>query len=324
MRNRGKTESLLTSKERDTKEREFFGSGIWSGISSKHRAVDTLRTKLANILFDHIRNHLDTPIKHIEESLNNQRKKLRQLGPPRYSPFQERAYLHMIASQFQLLSLRAIEGNYSNEFFGGLYPDDMSAAMDDYRIRRLRAFVRDLNRTFAFILSARGSRRFIYSVKAGSQDSDSEKLADEEDILPSNLYALASQYPFIHPDPVSRDTVKAELEHLSSVNKGIDFPGTINDLVAVRLFQDQSTPWEAIARFHIKFVLRVAKSFTEKLVTYLTGLDQTTCSAILLNVVDPFFEERKVMLENKLQELLYHFRTGYPQLSDAEFHQACK
>lgn len=322
LRNRSEMEGSLTPQERDSKEREFFDSGIWSAIPSNNRGVNTLRKKLANILLDHIRQNLDTLIKNIEENLDNRRKKLQRLGSPRSSPAQLRAHLDKIASQFQLLSLRAIEGNYSDEFFGGLYPDDMSASMDDGRIRKLRALVRDLNRTFAYILSTKGSRRVILADDADAQDSDDGNLTGEEASLPSFLHVLATQYPFRTPEKVSRDTIKAELEPLSSANQGTEFPGTTNDLIAVKLFQDQSRPWEAIARFHIGFILRIVKSFTEKLVTHITGLDQTTCSAILLNVVDPFFEERTPMLENKLQELLCHFRSGYPQPSDAEFRQA--
>ncbi|KAI1426479.1 hypothetical protein F5Y12DRAFT_282554 [Xylaria sp. FL1777] len=321
LRNRGETESSLQPKERDSKEKEFFDSGIWSAIPSNNRGVLTLRKKLANILLDHIRKNLDTLIRDIQTNVNTRKKTLELLGAPRSSPPQLRAHLDKIASQFQLLSLRAIEGNYSDEFFGGLYPTSSSAATGDSRVRKLRALVRDLNRIFAYVLATKGSRRIIVPDKTYGKVNTKKASSNQEISLPSFLSAFETQYPFNDPEEVTRSVISAELEPLSSANQGTEFPGTTNDLLAVKLFQDQSSPWEAIARFHIDFLLRIVKSFTEKLVTYITGPDQKTCSAILLNIVDPFFEKRTSKLESKLQELLCHFRSGYPSPSDTEFRE---
>ncbi|TGJ86557.1 hypothetical protein E0Z10_g2250 [Xylaria hypoxylon] len=306
LRNRGESETSLTPKERDSKEAAFFDSGIWSAIPSNNRGVATLRKKLASILLDHVRKNLDTLIKDIQEKMDLRKKTLERLGPPRSSPPQLRAHLDKIASQFQLLSLRAIEGHYSDEFFGGLYPDYLSASVDDSRIRKLRALIRDLNRTFAYVLATKGSRRIILPERTdGGQDHKNPE--SQETSLPSFLRALETQYPFDNPEEVTRSAIRAELEPLSSANQGTEFPGTTNDLLAVKLFQDQSRPWEAIARFHIDFLLRIVKSFAEKLVTYITGPDEKTCSAILLNIVDPFFEkyaEFRAILARRHQKYL--------------------
>ncbi|RYC63809.1 hypothetical protein CHU98_g2382 [Xylaria longipes] len=319
LRNRSEKEIALSPAERDSKENEFFDSGIWSAIPSNNRGIDTLRKKLANILLDHVRKNLDTLIQDIQDNLNNRKRTLDRLGGPRSSPSQLRAHLDNIASQFQLLSLRAIEGNYSDEFFGGLFPESPSSSIDDDRVRKLRALVRDLNRTFSYVLATRGSTRVILPDHSNGSKSDEENVESHRISLPSFLRLLETQYPFDGPQKVTRDAIRLELEPLSSANQGTEFPGTTNDLLAVKLFQDQSRPWETIARFHIDFILRVVKSFTEKLVTYITGLDERTCSAILSNIIDPFFDKRTLKLEQKLQELLYHFRNGYPQPSDAEF-----
>ncbi|KAI0543950.1 P-loop containing nucleoside triphosphate hydrolase protein [Xylaria curta] len=318
LRNRSEKETSLSSTERDAKENEFFDSGIWSAIPSNNRGIDTLRKKLANILLDHVRKNMDTLIEDIQDSLGSRKKTLERLGGPRSSPSQLRVHLDKIASQFQLLSLRAIEGNYSDEFFGGLYPETPLDSVDDNRVRKLRALMRDLNRTFSWVLATRGSRRIIIADHTDGK-IDAGHSQRNPTSLPSFLHILESQYPFDSPPKVTRDAVKLELEPLSSANQGTEFPGTTNDLLAVKLFQDQSLPWEAIARFHIDLVLRVVKSFVEKLVTYITGPDEKTCYAILSNIVDPFFEKCTLKLEEKLRELLWHFQNGYPQPSDAEF-----
>ncbi|KAI0478064.1 P-loop containing nucleoside triphosphate hydrolase protein [Xylaria cf. heliscus] len=319
LRNRSEKESSLSSAERDSKELDFFDSGIWSTIPSNNRGIDTLRKKLANILLGHVRENLDTLITDIQDNLDNRKGALESLGGPRSSPPQLRAHLDKIASRFQLLSLRAIEGNYSHKFFGRLFPDSQSDSIDDSRVRKLRALVRDLNRTFSYVLATRGSRRIIVPNPTDGTRFDAKNMENYEINLPSFLRILETQYPFKGPPKVTRDAIRLELEPLSAANQGTEFPGTTNDLLAVQLFQDQSSPWETIARFHIDFVLRVVKYFAEKLVAYITGLDERTRSAILSKIIDPFFEERTLKLEQKLQELLCHFRDGYPQPSDAEF-----
>ncbi|KAI1436314.1 hypothetical protein GGR50DRAFT_686501 [Xylaria sp. CBS 124048] len=313
LRNRSATEASLSSADRDVKELEFFDSSVWSAIPANTRGATTLRKKLANILFDHTRSGLNTVIKDLDGNLKTRQKALAQLGEPKSSPRQLREYLGKIASQFQLLSLHAIEGNYSHEFFGGLYPDSSASAVDDNRIKKLRALVRDLNRTFAYILATKGSRRIICDNTLDGAGKN-PKLD-----LPPFLRVLHDQYTFENPETVTRNAIREELEPLSSANQGTELPGGANDLLVVKLFRDQSAPWEDIARFHIDLVLRIVKAFTEKLVAHITGSDEKTRSAILLNIVDPFFEKRATELENKLQELLYNYRRGYAQPLDADF-----
>ncbi|KAK5633033.1 hypothetical protein RRF57_008747 [Xylaria bambusicola] len=319
LRNRSEAETSLQPGERDSKEKEFFESGIWSAIPSNSRGVDTLRKKLANILLDHIRKNIDPLIRDIQESMDTRKRSLERLGTSRSTPPQLRAHLDKIASQFQLLSLRAIEGNYSHEFFGGLYPDVSALSIEESRVRKLRALVRELNQTFAYVLATKGSRRIIVSNNTPRKQHDFQRTQNQDIRLPSFLRVLESQYPFTEPEKVTRSEISSELEPLSSANQGTEFPGTTNDLLAVKLFRDQSHPWEAIARCHIDLLLRIVKTFTERLMAFVTGPDQKTYSAILLNIVDPFLESCTSKLESKLQELLYHFRSGYPQPSESEF-----
>ncbi|KAI0161282.1 P-loop containing nucleoside triphosphate hydrolase protein [Xylariaceae sp. FL1272] len=319
LRNRGETEDALTSEDRDKREQAFFESGVWSGIPSNNRGVGTLRVKLAQILLDHIRQNLHTLIQNIEKSMVDRQTRLRQLGDSRSSPRQLRGHMDKLAGQFQLLSLHAIEGNYSDDFFGGLYPDSVTAPLALSRVKRLRALVRDLNRTFAYVLATKGSRRKILD----DEDDDSgDDIPEKEVSLPPYLRVLEAQYRFKEPEEVTRNHVASELEPLSSANQGNEFPGTANDRLAVKLFQDQSRPWEGIAKFHITILLRIAKLFVGTLVEHITASDSKTCSAILSNIVEPFFEERKSALGSKLQELLHHFKSGYPQPLDADFRAA--
>ncbi|KAI1460459.1 P-loop containing nucleoside triphosphate hydrolase protein [Annulohypoxylon moriforme] len=340
LRNRGENEALYTDDERDDKEREFFESSVWSSVPSKNRGVESLRKKLSGILLGHIRDNLQGLISSIEEQVNNHKARLKRLGEPRSTQKELRTHLDKIASQFHILCLQAVEGNYADQFFGGLYPSNEGTTISDSRIRKIRALVRDLNRVFTHILETKGSRRIILpkestvtveshrssTSSAGNNrttnvDSDFTFTPPSQPLypLPPFLQPLTNNYDFKDPPTVTFEGIASDLESLSSANQGNEFPGTSNDRLAVKLFQDQSRPWEAIARCHIKLVLQTTKAFVEKLMDYIVNPDERTYSAILSNVVDPFFEKKSVLLEKKLQELLFHYKSGYPQPLDTEF-----
>ncbi|KAI1479949.1 P-loop containing nucleoside triphosphate hydrolase protein, partial [Daldinia eschscholtzii] len=335
LRNRGETEASDTDEQRDEREARFFETGLWSSVPAKNRGVGSLRKKLSGILLEHIKKNLQSLINSIEYNINSRKAQLQRLGKPRSTPRELRRHLDRIASQFHILCLNAVEGNYTDEFFGGLYPGSDSNAVNDNRVRKLRALVRDLNRAFAYVLETKGSRRIILpknsnngnsvfsfgnTTSNGSTASNGlfEKLTPKL-TLPAFLQPLANQYYFMGPELVAFEKVASDLESLSSANQGNEFPGTSNDRLAVKLFQDQSQPWEKIARRHIQLVLETTKAFVERLVKHLVNPDKRTCSAILTEIVDPFFEEKSAVLENKLQELLSHYKSGNPQPLDTEF-----
>lgn len=333
LRNRGEMEASDTDEQRDEKEMKFFESGLWSSVPSKNRGVAALRKKLSGILLQHIKNNLQGLIESIEKNINGRKAQLERLGESRSTPKELRTHLDKIASKFQILCLHAVGGNYTDEFFGGLYPAFDLSTINDSRVRKFRALVRDLNRTFAYILETKGSRRIILPRSSNATEPVSQHhgtgdishtFGQSEEfpkklILPTFLQPLANQYKFKDPEKITFERISYDLESLSSANQGNEFPGTSNDRLAVKLFQDQSQPWEEIARCHIRLVLDMAKEFVEKLVGHIINPDKRTCSAILTEIIDPFFEEKSDVLESKLQELLRHYKSGHPQPLDAEF-----
>ncbi|KAK8029433.1 hypothetical protein PG993_010724 [Apiospora rasikravindrae] len=308
LRNRSEFEEGNSDDERDRKETEFFQSGPWSTISPKNRGIDRLRKKLSNVLLDHIKKSLPSLIEQIKFEATSRQQAIKRLGEPRSSLRELRSHLDKIASQFQLISLHAVEGNYSNEFFGGLYPDsDKNVSETAGRTKKLRALVRDMNRVFAHVLLTKGSRRIILP-KAGENEGDSASSGIPE--VPHYLEDLFDQYEFDKPLEVGFDEVAEELEGLSSANQGNEFPGTSNDRLAVELFRDQSQPWRQLAQFHVRLVLDTCRHFVGELMGYVVGpATGKTFNMILVDIV----------LEGKVDELLHHYLTGRPQPLDAEF-----
>ncbi|KAK8053611.1 hypothetical protein PG996_012912 [Apiospora saccharicola] len=320
LRNRSEFENGDSDDERDRKESEFFQSGPWSTIPPKNRGIDRLRKKLSNILLSHIKKNLPSLIEQIQSELSSRHQAIKRLGEPRSAPRELRSHLDKIASQFHTISLHAVEGNYNDDFFGGLYAaSDDTTSETTRRTKKLRALVRDMNRVFAHVLTTRGSRRTILPRVNDESYSDSAS-SDSDPGVPSYLQDLIDKYEFERPLEVGFDKITKELENLSSANQGNEFPGTSNDRLAVELFREQSQPWEQIAHFHVRFVLDVSRRFVSELMGYIVSPGAgKTFNAILADIVDPFFEKKTQMLEDKVHELLHHYRTGHPQPLDAEF-----
>ncbi|KAI1342492.1 P-loop containing nucleoside triphosphate hydrolase protein [Xylariaceae sp. FL0016] len=335
LRNRGEAQGSLSHEQRDKEEREFFESGAWATVPSKNRGVDTLRKRLSTILLDHIKNNLQGLIESIEEQINDRQQRLTRLGEPRTTPKELRSYMNRIASEFHILSLHAIEGNYlSDDFFGGLYPGQGQSAMSEDEIKKLRALVRNLNRVFVDALNTKGKRRVILHRRdedIGEEGEEQEGVWEEEsadgseDTSPPGSplrfwESLSLTYTtFRDPEKVPFEVIAKELESLSSVNQGVEYPDTPNDRIAHKLFQDQSAPWKSIAQHHLRLVLQVARSFVEMLITHITLSDHTTRAAILSDVVVPFFDKKGRVLEEKLEELLRFYRNGHPEPLHTEF-----
>jgi hypothetical protein len=139
--------------------------------------------------------------------------------------------------------------------------------------------------------------------------------------VPQYLQDLANNYNLENPILMSTERVVKKLALQSATSEGNGFPGSRNDRLAVEFFRYQSQPWEALAQVHIQMVLGASQLFVEKLIEHITGSDQKTSSAILAEFVDPFFERKRIAMEDKVQEILHHYHKGIPQPIDSEFKE---
>ncbi|KXJ87880.1 P-loop containing nucleoside triphosphate hydrolase protein [Microdochium bolleyi] len=289
LRNRDGNQTAESDDKRDEIERTWLEKAPWNTLRTRDRGVAALRTKLSNILLRHIQESLPDLDANIQDKLDECERRLQGLGESRSEPSELRGFLSGIASRYHALCSHALEGNYSDTFFGGLFPEDE----EDGRVRKLRALVRDMNRAFIYVLGRKGTRRRV---------------------------RLAQAYNFDEPEAILVAEMAAELDLLASRNQGNELPGTSSDGLALTLFHDQIGPWEAIANFHVMHVASFAKVFVEKLLSHITvDGDEAPYLAIARHRVDPFFEERRKELKAKVQELLFHYRHGHPQPFDQEF-----
>ncbi|KAI2602282.1 hypothetical protein GGR54DRAFT_654405 [Hypoxylon sp. NC1633] len=311
LRNRSDTEVSDTNQQRDQKEASFLQSSCWSGVSPRNLGAQSLRMKLNGILLDYSKRAVQNLSEVREKSISERESRLTLVGKPRSTVSAFLAYLDQLASRFHHLCLQAIEGNYDDEFFGGQFPEHELSWLEDNKIMKLHALLRKHNLAFLHVLNTKGSKYIILH--------ECSSAAQPKVTLPNSLEGLVGQYEIEEPLNITFEELAARLQPLVPYWQGCEFPGSVNDTLAVKLFQDQSQPWEGIARRHIELILSMTKEFVKKLVFHIADPDLNACSRIISKIVEPFFEAKSTVLESRLQELLRHYKGGYLQVPDTDF-----
>lgn len=315
LRNRPEGKEGTNTADRDAEEDKFFRMGAWSKITPASRGIAALRKKLSRVLLKHIQKTLPGVVEEIESNLSTRQHALEHLGKPRLDPLDLRTYLLEIAESFQRLARDGTEGRYGDEFFGGLY--------DDREARKLRALLRKLNRAFHVTLVTKGIDRRIEwegDDMIPFHYGEFGRMVDE-DSLPDYLRPYLDLFGrFPEPTTISEADLCEELEQLAAANQGIEFPSLPNGNLGFQLFKMQVRPWGGIAAFYLDQVVNFAKSFVEELFTHVVGPDKQTANAVLVSCVDGFFEDKRIILNDKLCEILRPYASAYGPPLDAEFN----
>ncbi|OBS26253.1 hypothetical protein FPOA_00193 [Fusarium poae] len=305
LRNRGEDKKSLET--RDEVEKSFFEKNAWGTIPKEHVGIESLRTKLRGILYNHIRNDLAGVIAVMEAELKQRQEEVARLGTARPTVKEWRSYMLTISSDFQRLARDGCNGRYNDPFFGSLEDE----------VLKFRAVLRNLNRVFDHILRTRGSTESI--VVAGEEESQGND-------LPDYLARFLEIYPYEFPEPekITIEQLSINLESKAAANQGREFPGSQNADLAMQLFKSQAAPWKRIAEFHVETVMSVARTFVDHLVQRIVGSPQndSNTEAILTTIVDPWFEEKEELLQEKIDELLWPYLTGYSLPVDIDFYRA--
>lgn len=292
LRNRSYETRKVSDDERDKKEKEFFGTGNWGSIAAECMGVDNLRRQLSTVLLKHIQRNLPNLIADINEKVLDRQARLAKLGPARGTLQQQKGFLLNISSNFERITAQALNGMYTDEFFGGLDHETEPFGGD---LRRLRAIVRALNEYFTEAMDIFGCRQIIRDIKG--------QRAPAPDF--GNPYTNNRI-----PKYTTRSDIENEVSKQARQNRGIELPGSANQLLVGKLFREQSKPWEEIAREHLIKSWNSVKDFISLLLQHLAN--DHTYSLLLGNVIDPELEKMKDHLLEKLDELTAYNKRGHP------------
>lgn len=288
LKNRKFEERYVSSAQRDAIEEEFFSHGLWDSIDSSHCGVTALRLRLSAVLRDQILAQLPSLVQDVEDGIRDCAGRLDRLGPVRGTPQQQLSYLLRVSEEYTSLVTQAVEGTYTDHFFGNRKKIDRFCT-------RLRAVVQSRLHEFAEEMRLNGQSRYIVD-----SESEGESGRDVRDLprIPRSKYI---------EDVVNR----------LKFSKGRELPGLFNPLIVSDLFAEQCEPWGRIARLLVEDVLEAAHLTTQLIVEHITASD---VAEGVLQLVRQGIEGLKVELDAQVNRLLasaaHHPITYNPQLTE--------
>jgi GTP-binding protein EngB required for normal cell division len=287
LKNRNFEERDVTSAQRDDIEKEFFSQGLWNSIDSSHCGVAALKVRLSRVLKDQIVIQLPNLQQDVEGSIHDCVEKLDHLGPVRGLPQQQRSYLLRVSEEYTSLMRQAVEGTYTDPFFGDR--KDRSSLT-----RRLRAVVRLKVDSFAEDMRLKGKSRNIV-------DSESEDEGDHE------LY---------HAPSITRSDFIDDVACRLKYNRGRELPGLFNPLIVNDLFVEQCAPWKDIAMQFGDDILDAVRMTTDQIVGQIAASE---VSEGVLKLIHKEIEGLKVNMDAQIEALLasaaQHLITSNSQLT---------
>ncbi|KAK2811599.1 hypothetical protein FQN50_001941 [Emmonsiellopsis sp. PD_5] len=266
LRNRDFDSRDASTEERDLVEQEFFSIGAWKDLPRNTVGICSLRQRLSKILLNQIKVYLPNLINDIQTNIDDAEKKLQKLGVCRATVDEQRLFLLKISQSFERLCKAAADGSYGDPFFGNKEYD-----------KRLRALIQNHNIEFAENMRTQGHHRII----------------DNSKMKGSNSFGQ------IH---MSRSGAIRWVRGILTKSRGRELPGSFNPILVGELFQDQSSPWEGIARRHVESSWKLVTRFLEELLETVT--DSHTFHSLLNCWISRKTNDRMIRANQSLNQLL--------------------
>ena len=307
LKNRKFEESGFSLEERNAAEATYFCTSNFKELPGHCVGIEALRTRLSQLLFEHIRHELPKLRKDLEEALIDAENQLGKLGDPRSQPSECKAYLSQLSLEYYEACKAAVGGHYEGKYFLTDAKHDFSLTSPT-TIRRVRAVVQHINITFAENIRVNGHKYHInFFDKAKHADAqaddegdegDEEGEGDEEDEGDED-----DDYDTPGKDsakPIKTNKVHA-LQWVRLVlvrTRGRELIGSFNPLLVGELFWEQCSKWESLAVAYLDEVAQVCTKFLEVLLQDKCPKDVS--SRLRASLVQ---DALKTRYDNALQEL---------------------
>ncbi|PGH13825.1 hypothetical protein AJ79_03393 [Helicocarpus griseus UAMH5409] len=287
LKNRGDGEHHMSFMERNLKEHVFFDSGSYKAIPKHAKGIESLRERLSQLLFCHLKRELPTLKEELDRMATTTRAQLDSLGRSRQTLAEQRAYLADFFSSGHDVVIMALNGNYDDSFFGDL---STLASIDKSEVfRPLRAVIQELNIQFADCIHRRGHQ---FSIQENDTNESSDPIALTSD--PKSLGQTT-------PAKLTREEAVQRVVKTLERNRGRELPGIFNPMLISLLFWEQSKGWEVIARDHVTKIAAACKNF---LFQVLDDFASPDIKSQLLNLaVLPALEKAKQAALNELKNI---------------------
>lgn len=254
LKNRADDQHSISFAQRNLEEQAFFRAGNYASLSQSMMGINSLRDRLSQLLFDHLRRALPDLEDELNTMLSKTVAELEVLGKCRDSLADQRVFLAELATLASNIIRMGCDGIYEAPFFGSV---DIDARIDaKQNFVRLRAVVQYLNMGFAEEVRLKGH---IFQIEKDSELEKTEGAA--KDVEPWVTAKKGARKTLNSPTKMRRQQAIKWASHIQERLRGRELPGLFNPMIIGHLFREQSTNWEPIARKHIDAVASACKRF---------------------------------------------------------------
>ncbi|KAF1346425.1 interferon-induced GTP-binding protein Mx [Lizonia empirigonia] len=236
LRNRDYTSRDSSTEVRNKIEAQFFASGVWKSLPPNQVGVHSLKSRLSKILKDHIVAQLPDVLTQIKSGIQECTERLEKLGASRATAQEQRRYLLQVSQSFSTLVRAAIDGQYSDSFFGD------ASTPEGYQ-KRLRAVLQNTLIDFAEDMRKKG-----------------------------HTYTIIDGDPTTLPFHIFRSDYVAKVTRLLKRSRGRELPGTFDPLIVGQLFHEQREPWAKLVDQYLEIILRAVYFLAHTALAHVTEL----------------------------------------------------
>ncbi|KAF2227464.1 P-loop containing nucleoside triphosphate hydrolase protein [Elsinoe ampelina] len=293
LRNRNPKEMEESLEYRDKTEKAFFSSGSFRSLDREMVGIETLRTRLSTLLYEHLTKELPLLQKELKEKHQETQQALDKLGHARATTEEQKQYLMVVGQEFEKIASAAVAGHYELEFLSKI--DHKQPVMHKSNVVRLRAAVQHANLQFAGQMRQYGSK---FRVVDGPPEFSEMEEKEKDSFTLAKYYKEAESFQLVQSHSEALKWVQEILER----SRGRELPGNFNPAMIGQLFREQSQPWQQLAAAHVDKVVDLCTSFVEQLLRSITTED--VYNKVLQNIVQPELKARADRAHEELMEIV--------------------
>ncbi|KAL2043237.1 hypothetical protein N7G274_004297 [Stereocaulon virgatum] len=294
LKNRKYEEREFSLEERKYAEDAFFRTSNFKHLPKDHLGIDSLRSRLSSLLFEHIKEELPKLRNDLEEALLAATQQLHIMGSPRANSSECKDYLtHLSLDYFQVCKA-AVDGHYEGEYFKSDLDSHFNVG-SPATIRRLRAVIQYMNTEFAEDMRINGH---TYQVDW----SDNPKPVKPGLKLWKGLNKGKPRSSHQHPEKIDKNEALEWVRYALDHTRGRELVGNFNPLLVGQLFWDQCWYWEDLAKVHLANVAEVCGKFLDILLEDKCPKD--VASHLRSYLIEPALDNRKKLALRELEEIV--------------------
>jgi GTPase SAR1 family protein len=246
LKNRKFDERDATLLERNMAEDHYFRTSNFKTLPASCVGIDTLRTRLSMLLFEHVKQELPKLRRDLEEALRESRNQLDIMGNRRTQAHECKAYLTQLSLDFYELCKAAVNGHYEGTYFTADADHAFNLASPS-TVRRIRAVVQFMNVQFADNHRTTGHK---YQIDTSNTHKAPTPLSlDTNDTL--------------SPVRMNKAGALAWVRSVLVRTRGRELVGNFNPLLVGELFWEQCSHWRTLAVEYLDEVARLCSRFLD-------------------------------------------------------------